>query len=230
MKLYEREYVRYHIGSPHAPYIILDAPHGVGPSPLPHDERTSELVRAISNVTGCPFIEATKNRSVVDMNRFVDPNSWESICAHVEYRQALKTILSNLGLLNKNGQVKKKILLLAVHGMKNYSLGGKDVDVELGTMGGVLAPSTISKKMKRFFQQHNLTVLDDNNKFPGHPSLSVHIFGGDPALPGYKGFGKNLRIVQMELSNTLRTKHFKKTCSLLTEFINTFSQQSQAKN
>jgi len=140
MEIIEREYIRYSLGTATTPAVILDAPHGVGPSPLPHDVRTCELVEAVGDRIGSPWIQVKVNRTRVDINRWVDPLSWESVCAHVEYRQGLRHIIQHHALLDDQGRISEPVLLLPIHGMKDLEDDeGIPIDIELGIRGGVLA-------------------------------------------------------------------------------------------
>lgn len=223
MKIHEREFIRYYLGGSEPPHVILDAPHGVGPSPLPHDALTYEIVRAVSAATGCPFIEATKNRSLVDLNRWVDPTDWDSVCAHVEYRQALRSILRFMGVLSSKEKVVSSVLLLAIHGMKDRNDNNTAIDMELGTMGGVLTSAGLVDWAQKYLAAASGWNVQVDQRFPGHPSLAVHIHGGD-SIPGYKGYGNKQSIIQLEISNTLRTQHFPQLVDLLAGFVQAFER------
>jgi len=223
MMIFEREYIRYSLGAAMTPAVILDAPHGVGPSPLPHDVRTCELVEAVADRIGSPWIQSRVNRTFVDLNRWVDPVSWDCVCAHVEYRQAFRHILQHHDLLDETGRIGKPVLLLPIHGMRDLGDDeGIPIDIELGTRGGVLASLELGIWTRNWWAANSPwnPVLD--NRFSGHASLSVHIHGGDRAFPGYLGYGEGLSIIQVEFSNTLRTNNFLQTVDLLSRFVENY--------
>jgi len=198
--------------------VIIDAPHCAG-TPDESDEKTLELSHDLAEVTGAGVIQSLIPRTLADLNREIDFNNGASVQAHAQQRKALHNILRHKDAINGQGEVDSCFLYISLHGMKNYfSADLKPIDVELGTRWGALCDDDMASYFKLLLSEVGSYNVLLNNKFVGTRSLNWHI-NGDPRVPSYKGYGRNLKMIQVELSRDIRFNYYNTTLQILAKAI-----------
>jgi len=158
-------------------------------------------------------------RSLADLNRDIDFNNAASVQAHAQQRKALCQILRHKNAINGAKKVTSCFLYISLHGMKNYfSADLVPIDIELGTRWGALCDDDMALYFKLLVREAGSYNALLNNKFVGTRSLYWHI-NGDPRVPAYKGYGRNLKVIQVELSRDLRFDHYDTTFQVLAKAI-----------
>jgi hypothetical protein len=211
------DYVRYWPGDSRI-QVIIDAPHCAG-TPDESDEKTLELSHDLAEVTGAGVIQSLVPRTLVDLNRDIDFNNVASVQAHAQQRKAFHHILRHKNSINGRGEIDSCFLYISLHGMKNYfSADLVPIDIELGTRWGALCDEDTSQYLKVILSYSETYNVLLDNKFVGTRSLYWHI-NGDPRIPSYKGYGQNLKVIQVELSRDLRFDHYGTTFQVLAKAI-----------
>lgn len=217
------DYVRYWTGDSHF-QVIIDAPHCAG-EPEEADERTMELSHDLAEVTGAGVIQSLIPRTLVDLNRDIDFSNAASVQAHAQQRKALHHILRHKKALSKKGEVDDFFFYISIHGMRDrLSTDLVSIDVELGTRWGALCDDDTAQYFKLLLSEDGGYNIFLNNKFVGTRSLYWHI-NGDPRVPRYKGYGRNLKIIQVELSRDLRFDYYHTTLQILTKAISLIQRE-----
>ena len=216
------DYVRYWPGDSRV-QVVIDAPHCSG-EPEEADERTMELSHDLAEVTGAGVIQSLIPRTLADLNRDIDFNNGASVQAHAQQRKALYHIIKHKNAINGAKEINSCILYISLHGMKNYfSADLKPIDVELGTRWGALCDDDTAQYFKLLVSEAGIYNVLLNNKFVGTRSLYWHI-NGDPRVPSYKGYGRNLKVIQVELSHDLRFNYYDTTLKVLAKAISLIQQ------
>ncbi|WP_156955828.1 hypothetical protein [Solidesulfovibrio alcoholivorans] len=216
------DYVRYWPGNSRV-HVIIDAPHCAG-TPDESDEKTLELSHDLAEVTGAGVIQSLIPRSLADLNRDIDFNNAASVQAHAQQRKALCQILRHKNAINGAKKVTSCFLYISLHGMKNYfSADLVPIDIELGTRWGALCDEDTAQYLKAILDNSGAYNILLDNKFVGTRSLYWHI-NGDPRVPAYKGYGRNLKVVQVELSHDLRFNYYSTTLKALAVAIASIQQ------
>jgi hypothetical protein len=217
------DYIRYWPGDSKV-QVVIDAPHCSG-EPNESDERTMELSHDLAEVTGAGVIQSLIPRSLADLNRDIDFNNAVSVQAHAQQRKALRHILRHKNSINGMGEIDSCFLYISLHGMKNYfSADLKPIDVELGTRWGALCDEDMAKYLKVLLSNSGTYNVLLDNHFVGTKCLYWHI-NGDPRVPSYKGYGRNLKVVQVELSRDLRFENYVTTFKALSLAIASIQQE-----
>ncbi|WP_428565646.1 MAG: hypothetical protein ACP59X_04900 [Solidesulfovibrio sp. DCME] len=216
------DYVRYWPGDSRV-HVIIDAPHCSG-EPNESDERTMELSHDLAEATGAGVIQALMPRTIADLNRDIDFSNVASVQAHAQQRKALYHILKHKNVLNTEGLADNCFLYVSLHGMKNgFSTDLKSIDIEIGTRWGALCEDSFADYLNLLLSDSGSNNVLLNNKFIGSKCLYWHI-NGDPRVPAYKGYGRNFKIVQIELSRALRFKYYDNIFRVLADCIGTIHQ------
>ena len=217
------DYVRYWPGDSRV-QVVIDAPHCSG-EPEEADERTMELSHDLAEVTGAGVIQSLIPRTLADLNRDIDFNNAASVQAHSQQRKALYNIIRHKNGINKQGEVDNCLLYISIHGMKNYLLSDlKPIDIELGTRWGALCDDNTAQYLKVILCNSGTYNVLLDNKFIGTRSLYWHI-NGDPRVPRYKGYGRNLKIIQVELSRDLRFEYYHTTLQIFAKAISLIQRE-----
>lgn len=217
------DYVRYWPGDSRV-HVIIDAPHCSG-EPEEADEKTLELSHDLAEVTGAGVIQSLIPRTLADLNRDIDFNNAASVQAHAQQRKALYQILRHKNSINGAKEVTSCFLYISLHGMKNYySDDLVPIDIELGTRWGALCDDDMALYFKLLVSEAGSYNALLNNKFVGTRSLYWHI-NGDPRVPAYKGYGRNLKVIQVELSRDLRFENYDTTLQILARAISLVQQE-----
>ena len=215
MKVYYKylDYVRYWPGDSRI-QVIIDAPHCAG-EPNESDEKTLELSHDLAEVTGAGVIQSLIPRTLADLNREIDFSNVASVQAHAQQRKALYHILRHKNAIRKNCELDNYVLYISLHGMRDrLSTDLVPIDIELGTRWGALCDNDTAQYLKVILGCSGTYNVLLDNKFIGTRSLYWHI-NGDPSVPRYKGYGRNLKIVQVELSRDLRFVNYETTFKVL---------------
>jgi len=216
------DYVRYWPGDSRV-HVIIDAPHCAG-TPDESDEKTLELSHDLAEVTGAGVIQSLIPRSLADLNRDIDFNNAASVQAHAQQRKALCQILRHKNAINGAKEVTSCFLYISLHGMKNYySDDLVPIDIELGTRWGALCDEDTAQYLKVVLGNSGTYNILLDNRFIGTKCLYWHI-NGDPRVPAYKGYGRNLKVVQVELSHDLRFNYYSTTLKALAVAIASIQQ------
>ena len=216
------DYVRYWPGDSRV-HVIIDAPHCSG-EPNESDERTLELSHDLAEATGAGVIQSLIPRTIADLNRDIDFENQVSAQAHAQQRKALYHILKHKNVLNTEGLADNCFLYISLHGMKNgFSTDLKSIDIEIGTRWGALCEDNMADYLKLLLSCSGQYNVLWNNKFVGSKCLYWHI-NGDPRVPAYKGYGRNLKVVQIELCRVLRFKYYDNVFKVLANCIGTIQQ------
>lgn len=118
----KKKYIKFYLGNKYI-YSHVDAVHACPPL---SDKFTGEIVEGIVNRINCSSIIATVSRRNANLNR---PRNNESREAIDECRLTIRQILKHLDILEKDGNLKRPYLHLAIHGMKN----DWNKEIEVGT-------------------------------------------------------------------------------------------------
>lgn len=151
------------------------------------------------------------------MNR---PRNNESREAIDEYRLTIRQILKHLDILEKDGNLKRPYLHLAIHGMKN----DWNKEIEIGTRFG----KSCSKPVRHWFINELKKRVDSigvDNMFPGDLSKTVHRLGDKVSDRTYLGYGNNFNTLQVELSLSSRQNHQREIIIILSDLILNFSEE-----
>jgi len=207
------DYVRYWPGDSRV-QVIIDAPHCAG-SPDESDEKTLELSHDLAEVTGAGVIQCLIPRNLADLNRDIDFCNAVSVQAHAQQRKALYHILRHKNAINGAKEVNSCFLYISLHGMQ-YRLSADmvPIDIELGTRWGALCDKDTAQYLKVLLSNSGAYNVLLDNHFVGTKCLYWHI-NGDPRVPSYKGYGRNLKVVQIELSRDLRFENYETTFKVL---------------
>lgn len=217
------DYVRYWPGDSRV-QVVIDAPHCSG-TPDESDEKTLELSHDLAEVTGAGVIQSLIPRSLADLNRDIDFNNAASVQAHTQQRKAFHHILRHKNSINSRGEIDSCFLYISLHGMKNYfSADLVPIDIELGTRWGALCDDDMALYFKLLVSEAGSYNALLNYKFVGTRSLYWHI-NGDPRVPTYKGYGRNLKMIQVELSRDLRFENYETTFKVLSLAIASIQQE-----
>jgi hypothetical protein len=217
------DYIRYWPGDSKV-QVIIDAPHCSG-EPNESDERTLELSHDLAEVTGAGVIQSLIPRTLADLNRDIDFNNYISVQAHAQQRRALHHIFKHKNVLRKNCEVDNYFLYISLHGMQDrLSADMVPIDIELGTRWGALCDKDTAQYLKAILGNSGTYNVLLDNKFVGTRSLYWHI-DGDPRVPSYKGYGRNLKVVQVELSRDLRFENYETTFKVLSLAIASIQQE-----
>lgn len=181
--------------------VLVDAVHAAAPKA---DRFTGVIAQNASRTLGAHCIVATVSRTKADLNR---PRGPSNAAAIDEYRTTIRRLLGDAGLLS-NGQLERRILHLAVHGMTD----SYDYDIELGTRHDTTCSADVRDLVHKTLRgwarglggpRRPKVVL--NESFVGDASKTVHRCGD--ALSGYDAYGVNFNTVQIEFANWLRRRH-----------------------
>ena len=217
------DYVRYWPGDSRI-QVIIDAPHCSG-EPNESDEKTLELSHDLAEVTGAGVIQSLIPRTLADLNRDIDFDNAVSVEAHVQQRKALHRILRHKNAINCKKEIDNCFFYISLHGMKNYySADLKPIDIEIGTRWGALCDDDMASYVKLLLSETGSYNVLLNNKFVGTRSLYWHI-NGDPRVPSHKGYGRNLKMIQIELSRDLRFVNYEATFKVLSLVIASIQQE-----
>jgi len=222
------DYVRYWPGDSRV-HVIIDAPHCAG-TPDESDEKTLELSHDLAEVTGAGVIQSLIPRSLADLNRDIDFNNAASVQAHAQQRKALCQILRHKNAINGAKEVTSCFLYISLHGMKNYySDDLVPIDIELGTRWGALCDEDTAQYLKVVLGNSGTYNILLDNRFIGTKCLYWHI-NGDPRVPSYKGYGRNFKVIQVELSHDLRFNYYSTTLKALAVAIASIQQDIFERN
>jgi len=105
----------------------------------------------------------------------------------------------------------------------SFSADLKSIDIEIGTRWGALCEDSFADYFNLLLSDSGNNNVLLNNKFIGSKCLYWHI-NGDPIVPQYKGYGRNLKVVQIELSRALRFKYYDNIFRVLADCIGTIHQ------
>ncbi len=213
------KYLKYHLGS-RGICSHLDAQHAMRPEA---DLFTDRIVDQVREKTECACIISTTSRKVADINRNPDGRNNEAV---LEYRDTIKNILYNIGILKPpKEQIQGPYLHLTIHGMKDIHYG--PYAIEIGTQNGQSCSPEIMKwfmsrmtvKAKELFPQIQIVV---DELFNGDESILFHRLGDGE---NYQGYGHHFHTFQIEISRTLRQKHLPEIVELLSYIILQFQDE-----
>lgn len=181
--------------------LLVDAIHAAAPHA---DAFTGVIAENASRMLGAHCIVATVSRTKADLNR---PRGPSNAAAIDEYRTTIRRLLGDAALLS-NGQLQRRILHLAVHGMADSN----DYDIELGTRHGTTCSTDVRDLVHRTLQgwargvggRRRPKIVFDRH-FVGDASKTVHRCGD--VLSGYDGYGVNFNTLQIEFAHWLRRRH-----------------------
>lgn len=163
------------------------------------------------------------SRVIADLNRSRNETPKACKCkenyqpdAVDDFYKNLRKVLRELKLLNGEGKVKEKTLLVGVHGLSDSHGYGAIV----GTIYGALCPLTFRDKLKEKFETLLKVAEVDLDNFP---VVVDELYPGDPSLEKIRNhFGENFYIVQLELSKTFRTQYLEEIITALSMLALTF--------
>lgn len=205
-----KKFVKFYLGSKEIRSHI-DAVHACPPNA---DEFTGDIVEGVVKRINCSGIIAIVSRKIVDLNKPRNYNNKEAID---EYRQTIREILDHTNTLDKNRNLSRPYLHLAIHGMRD-----RDKEIEIGTLHG----KTCSREVKEWFvneiKKHVKRAQTDGG-FPGDPSKLVHRFGDQTSDINYSGYGDNFNTFQIEISRMLREKHRRELINIFSDIIIRFN-------
>lgn len=211
----QKEFIKIHLGDKKI-RSHMDAVHAHPPQA---DEFTGDIVEGVVNRINCSGIIATVSRTKIDLNR---PRNEHNRDAIDEYRQAIKDILTNVGILEENGKLSRPYLHLAIHGLNNK--WGKDIII--GTKHGQTCSEDIkSWLVEKLKKQKYIKRLCVDEIYPGDPSKSVHRCGDIESDISYLGYGDNFNTVQIEISRALREKHRGELIEVFCRLIEDFNKK-----
>ena len=209
----KKKFIKFYLGKEEI-RAHIDAVHACPPEA---DEFTGEIVEGVVNKINCSGIIAIVSRTTVDLNRPRNNNNKEAID---EYRQTIREILEYIDILDKDTELSKPYLHLAIHGMKDKP----NENIEIGTLNG----KTCSPEVKEWFIKEiekRVKKVQTDGRFPGDPSKSVHRCGDYTSNYNYLGYGDNFNTFQIEISRALRKKHQKELINILSEIISQFNEK-----
>ncbi len=197
--------------------VILDALHATGPAA---DAFTGEIVTEVAQRSGCHAIIGLVSREQADLNR---PPNGANTAAVTQFRQCIRELLAGRELLDAAGQLRRPVLQLSIHGMKDLH----KIDVEIGSLGGRSCSGQVQawalgrlEHWAREPQWPRRLRIALNNTFCGDRSKGFHRHGDRRS--GYSGYGEHFHTLQLEFAHWLRKHHraalVELLCGLVEEF------------
>lgn len=198
--------------------VLVDALHATGPAA---DAFTGEIVAAVAERSGCHAIIATVSREQADLNR---PPGLMNAAAVAQLRQSIRELLARAALLDATGQLRRPVLQLSIHGMRDIY----GIDVELGSLGGRSCSGKVQawalgrlEQWAREPQWPRRLLVALNNNFCGDRSKGFHRNG--ERRSGYAGYGENFHTLQIEFAAWLRRGHQPALVDLLCGMVDEFA-------
>jgi hypothetical protein len=197
--------------------VILDALHATGPAA---DAFTGEIVAEVARRSGCHAIIGLVSREQADLNR--RPHGANRV-AVMQFRRCIRELLAGADLLDAAGQLRRPVLQLSIHGMKDEY----GIDVEIGSLSGRSCSGRVQawalgrfEHWAREPQWPRRLRVALNNTFCGDPSKGFHRHGEQGS--GYAGYGEHFHTLQLEFANWLRKRHraaiVEQLCGMVEEF------------
>lgn len=216
LKYIQKNYLKYNKGKGFISGHV-DALHAQPPAA---DLFTDVIVENVIEKTGCGGIIGTVSRLQADLNRSPDGENYDGVN---EYRQAIKDILSFLGILDEtSNMIIKPYLHLSFHGMKDTHYG--PYAIEIGTLRGKSCSSEIREWFVDYLTKKCEVILPKielvfDEKFVGHESVGYHRWGDGLS---YQGYNQNFHSFQIEISRTLRGKFSTEISEIFAQMIDEF--------
>lgn len=213
-----KKYVKYHKGNGLL-FCHVEAIHAVPPAA---DRYTDNIVLGIIAQTNCAGIISTVSRQIADLNKAPDGFNNEGL---KEYRDSVREIIDQLGILQTNERINRNYLHLSIHGMKDEHHG--PFAIEIGTRNG----QSCSKEMKKWLKETLVSKASElipridilfDEKFVGDPSLVFHRRGNGKEDRGY---GTKFHTFQLEISHYLRENFHPVVVELLAHTILEFQKK-----
>ncbi|HBI05007.1 MAG TPA: hypothetical protein DDY49_13375 [Paenibacillaceae bacterium] len=213
-----KNYVKYHKGNGLL-FCHVEAIHAVPPAA---DRFTDNIVLGIMAQTNCAGIISTVSRQIADLNKAPDGFNNEGL---KEYRDSVREIIDQLGILQKNERINRNYLHLSIHGMRDEHHG--PFAIEIGTRNG----QSCSKEMKKWLKETLMRKASElipridivfDEKFVGDPSLVFHRRGDGNE---YKGYGTKFHTFQLEIAHYLRENFHPVVVELLAHTISEFQKK-----
>jgi len=211
----QKDFLKIHLGEKGIRSHI-DALHAQPPC---SDKFTGDIVEGVVSQINCSGIVATVSRKEIDLNR---PRNGHNKDAIDEYRQAIRDILSHIGVLEDNGKLSRPYLHIAIHGLSNKW----EKDIIIGTKFGQTCSEDVkSWLVGKFKEEKYIKRLCVDEIYPGDSSKSVHRCGDKTSDHSYFGYGENFNTFQIEISRTLREKHQTELIALFCKLIKDFKKR-----
>jgi hypothetical protein len=198
--------------------VILDALHATGPAA---DAFTGEIVAEAARHSGCHAIIATVSREQADLNR---PPNRANRAAVTQFRQCIRELLAGADLLDAVGQLRRPVLQLSIHGMRD----DWGIDVEIGSLGGRSCSGRVQawalgrlEQRAREPQWPRRLRIALNSNFCGDSSKGFHRHGEQGS--GYSGYGEHFHTLQLEFAHWLRKRHRAALVELLCGMVDEFA-------
>lgn len=209
-----RQFVNYSIGSPGVSTHV-EAVHTKNPG---GEFFTGELANKLAEKTGASFLNSSVSRQLMDLNRPRDTLNYPAVD---EYRQTLTDIFEQKSFTDGRGFLTVPILHLSFHGMKNK--WGRSLEV--GTGYGNYCDPAIKRWLSGKIEGLTTNAgIDDI--FPGYTLKSVLRQGDIDGSSSFKGFGKKMNTIQIEISRDWRKNNKNLLVQFFTELIIDFQQYS----
>ncbi|HEC37231.1 hypothetical protein LCGC14_0578640 [marine sediment metagenome] len=206
----EGEYITYYLGNPSI-NCHIDAVHSINPK---KDINTKELVIEIIKNTNCSGIYASISRTKMDLNRQINKTNKPAI---IEYRKVIYSILNHLRIIDKNHNLTRLYLHLALHGMKDNAFK----EIEVGTRNNETCSDEIFIWFRKKLEEISREVFKRDLKIV----YNVKLKGNSSKVVHRNKYGTLFNTFQIEISKTLRTKYFGDVVGVFTRIITDFSQE-----
>lgn len=139
-EMISKKYVKYHKGNG----VLCCHVEAIHAAPPAADRYTENIVLGIMAQTQCAGIISTVSRQIADLNKAADGFNDEAL---QEYRNSIREIMDDLGILQSNNKINRNYLHISIHGMKDEHHG--PFAIEIGTRNG----QSCSKEMKKWFKE-----------------------------------------------------------------------------
>lgn len=217
-EMISKKYVKYHKGNG----VLCCHVEAIHAAPPAADRYTENIVLGIMAQTQCAGIISTVSRQIADLNKAADGFNDEAL---QEYRNSIREIMDDLGILQSNNKINRNYLHISIHGMKDEHHG--PFAIEIGTRNG----QSCSKEMKKWFKETLMRKASElipridivfDEKFIGDPSLVFHRRGDGKE---YKGYGTKFHTFQLEISHYLRENFHPVVVELLAHTVMEFQKK-----
>jgi hypothetical protein len=225
MEYTQGKYLKYRRGKNIATSLI-DAIHAKPPM---GELMVGEIADLVSERTGCHCIIGLVSRTRADLNR---ERSMSNRAAIDEYRATIRDLLGGSGLLGRDHELIRPFLHLGLHGMADRP----DNHLEIGTVFGRSCSATVERLVHEICLRwsRDLKISDPqpivriNEMWYGDPSIASHRTGHKAS--GYRGYGDNYNMIQIEIARFLRIEYTGETVELLCRLIRSFNEVIDSNN
>jgi hypothetical protein len=218
LKFIYQQYLKYNKGKGFISCHV-EALHAIPPYA---ELATDHIVEHLVEKTGCAGIISTVSRNDADLNRGPNESNTEGI---IEYRNAIKDIIEYLDILDcVSNYLTMPYLHLSFHGMKDDHHG--PYTIEVGTVNGQSCSPEVRNWFKEILLKKTKKISPEikiifDEKFTGDPSIVYHRLGDNN---GYHGYGQNFHSFQLEISRSIRNKHYPKIITIFSQIITEFQE------